>query len=186
MENTNDKEMRQQGLIEDHPQKQIEDHYPENSQEEVLMFDNGPEKPAESVSNRAVKGSAWLLGIVALFAIAILVAWFVGRGDTPLDGHGDNTTYAMKKVNKKVVVHKVASLSAPQAAAGTSAAAPGSQTSENSSVSATDNSSAAYNDRIEEEAREVIHGDFGNNPGRKAKLGADYAAVQARVNQLLN
>ncbi|MDE6543341.1 MAG: hypothetical protein K2K76_05185, partial [Muribaculaceae bacterium] len=41
-------------------------------------------------------------------------------------------------------------------------------------------------DRIEKEALEVIHGDYGNNPGRAAKLGADYALVQARVNQLLH
>ena len=46
--------------------------------------------------------------------------------------------------------------------------------------------SKADMDRIEREAREVIHGDYGNNPGRAQKLGADYDLVQARVNQLLH
>ena len=32
---------------------------------------------------------------------------------------------------------------------------------------------------------EVIHGDYGDNPVRQAKLGKDYAAVQARVNEIL-
>lgn len=34
-------------------------------------------------------------------------------------------------------------------------------------------------------ARRVIRGDFGNGPERQQRLGAQYAAVQARVNQLL-
>lgn len=43
-----------------------------------------------------------------------------------------------------------------------------------------------YDDRIEREAREVIHGDYGNNPERAKELGPDYAAVQERVNEILN
>lgn len=46
--------------------------------------------------------------------------------------------------------------------------------------------SESYNDRIEREARGVIHGDYGNNPMRHDMLGADYDAVQARVNQILH
>ena len=46
--------------------------------------------------------------------------------------------------------------------------------------------SKADMDRIEREAREVIHGDYGNNPSRAQKLGADYELVQARVNQILH
>ena len=41
---------------------------------------------------------------------------------------------------------------------------------------------------IDDMAREVIRGNWGNNPDRKAKLtaaGHDYAAIQARVNQML-
>ena len=41
---------------------------------------------------------------------------------------------------------------------------------------------------IDEIAREVIRGKWGNNPERKRRLaqaGYDYSAVQARVNQLM-
>jgi hypothetical protein len=41
---------------------------------------------------------------------------------------------------------------------------------------------------IDEMAKEVIRGNWGNNPDRKAKLtaaGYDYAAIQARVNEML-
>lgn len=46
-------------------------------------------------------------------------------------------------------------------------------------------SPVSSDDRIEREAREVISGHYGNDPSRRAALGADYAAVQARVNELL-
>lgn len=34
--------------------------------EEAEMFDNGPSSPDERMSNNAVKGGAWLLGIVGV------------------------------------------------------------------------------------------------------------------------
>ena len=39
---------------------------------------------------------------------------------------------------------------------------------------------------IDSLARAVIRGDYGNGEERKRRLGADYAAVQARVNELLS
>ncbi|XCB31063.1 hypothetical protein RQN30_10755 [Arcanobacterium hippocoleae] len=39
---------------------------------------------------------------------------------------------------------------------------------------------------VEQAARAVIAGKYGNGEQRKAVLGANYAAVQARVNQILN
>lgn len=38
---------------------------------------------------------------------------------------------------------------------------------------------------IEEEAQKVIKGVYGNNPERRQKLGADYKAIQRRVNELM-
>lgn len=38
---------------------------------------------------------------------------------------------------------------------------------------------------IEEKARAVIRGEYGNGEERKTRLGADYPAVQARVNEIL-
>lgn len=198
MENTNEKDIRKKCLIDEDPLVEIEDKYPrEKAQEEELMYDNGPEKPAEARSNRAVKGSAWLLGIVAIFAIAILIGLFVGKRNSNKDEYSVTTKeYAMKSganVNNKVIVDKVSVLSATETVAdnangNTNGAATGSVT-DNSAASTTavsGTTTVSDQDRIEEEAREVIHGDFGNNPGRKAKLGADYAAVQARVNQILH
>lgn len=49
-----------------------------------------------------------------------------------------------------------------------------------------DNGPESPDESIEKEALEVIHDDYGNNPGRAQKLGADYQLVQARVNQLLH
>lgn len=38
---------------------------------------------------------------------------------------------------------------------------------------------------IDEQARQVIKGTYGNNPVRRHKLGADYHAIQKRVNELM-
>ena len=53
-----------------------------------LLFGNKPERPAERRSNEAVKGAAWLLGIVAIFAVAILFAWIVGSHTSPIQNRG--------------------------------------------------------------------------------------------------
>lgn len=38
---------------------------------------------------------------------------------------------------------------------------------------------------IEDQAQQVIRGVYGNNPERRHKLGADYKAIQKRVNELM-
>ena len=38
---------------------------------------------------------------------------------------------------------------------------------------------------VEAEALKTIRGDYGNNPDRRQRLGQNYAAVQARVNELM-
>lgn len=86
---------------------------------------------------------------------------------------------------------KSAFASAKPAAGGKTVASAGGPLSIKSQTKAAKPAPAAvageeYNDRIEREAREVIHGDYGNNPMRHDRLGADYDAVQARVNQILH
>lgn len=174
-------------------QDQIEDL---SAKEEALMYDNGPDSPEERHANGAVKGVAWLFGIVAVFAVAILLTWIIG-GRAPINDRGaDRQTYSYsqkaatikaqpgtsaEKANAKFM----ASLAATKGAKSSAASASSAKASA-SGASASGTMSKADMDRIEREAREVIHGDFGDNPGRKAKLGADYAAVQARVNQILH
>ena len=50
-------------------------------------------------------------------------------------------------------------------------------------ASAATDASAA---QIEDEARRVIHGEFGNGAQRRQALGSHYAAVQHRVNELMH
>lgn len=53
----------------------------------------------------------------------------------------------------------------------------------NKEVSASANASLSGD--VDDLAHRVLKGEFGNNPSRRNALGANYAAVQARVNQLL-
>lgn len=168
--------------------------------EEAELYNNGPEAPAERLSNNAVKGTAWLLGIVGVFAVAVLIAWFIGRHDSPLSSRSDarmaaaltepqmplNPTLALQSAQTPVQFIAILVPAGSQ-----SAAAPALKSQKPAKVVKRSTTASAKTltstdeDRIEREAREVINGEFGNNPERKVKLGADYAAVQERVNEIL-
>lgn len=144
----------------------------------------------ESTERRSSKGLAWLVGIAAVFAICIMIAGLLGRDDTPLSSRGDNRTAMLTSTSPDSLQFQSTQIvyvsEGTQPLAKAAQAASGQVAKAAVKPAATASSSQAYDDRIEREAREVIHGDFGNNPGRKAALGADYAAVQARVNQILH
>ena len=164
--------------------------------EEAEMFDNGPSSPDERMSNNAVKGGAWLLGIVGVFAVAVLIAMFVGKHDSPLSVRSDTRqAYALADNGQKkgsggtvyeyveIVtsdddVNGAGMMSANMELSGSGLVQP---VKEKASAKVSESDQA----RIEREAMEVIHGDYGDNPVRQAKLGKDYAAVQARVNEIL-
>lgn len=165
-----------------------------SSMNEAEVFDNGQDSPENHLSDGAVKGAAWLLGIVGVFAIAILLAWIIGMHDSPLSSRSSARQALALSEQPAAIPQTVITptqfvailvpnvtpsslvATAPSASNRVQAAVP----SDSKSVSSADKA------RIEKEALEVIHGDFGNNPGRKEKLGADYAAVQARVNELMH
>lgn len=177
------------------------------------MFDNGPETESERLGDRALKGVAWLAGIVAVFALAIIVAAAFHLGPTPSPAKpsgknavalrsdigvpdasaaakfsGKYAAVAANTDNRPVALRSITIIAQEPAEAFRPAA---SEASKAVPASKKVNSSAASmsqvdKDRIEREALEVIHGDYGNNPGRAAKLGADYELVQARVNQMLH
>lgn len=166
------------------------------SMEEAEMYGNGPDAPTERLSNNAVKGGAWLLGIVGVFAVALVIALLVGEHNGPLSSRSEaRQEMALSQPQQPLNPGTLAPQTAYQfvavlipshgAGAGNVAAAQPKTSAAASSVTASATSDADAS-RIEREAREVIHGDFGDNPGRREKLGADYAAVQARVNQILN
>lgn len=48
----------------------------------------------------------------------------------------------------------------------------------------TQETSTPINDDVEENARRVIRGDFGNGQTRKDKLGSSYSEIQGRVNEM--
>lgn len=189
----NQKEIEDLSAKEDRYQERIEDL---SNKDEALRSDNSPDAPNERHSSKAVKGVAWLFGIVAVFAVAILLTWIVGRHSPINYRSAERQTYAMsqkstlkvqpgtsaEKANAKFIAVLKPAKDAKSSAANAKAVAKASAAA-SSSLTAV---SQADMDRIERVAREVIHGDFGDNPGRKAKLGADYAAVQARVNQILH
>lgn len=186
-----------------------------NTKLEAEMFDNGPETEGERVSDRAMKGAAWLAGIVGLFALAVVIAAAFDLSPTPSPAKQQSPHYAAMQANigtpgsysgsaaskagfaayqakfgnKPVVLKSITVYgiepSNPANAAAKVAAKPA-KLAAKAQASAPAQMSKADMDRIEKEALEVIHGDYGNNPGRAQKLGADYQLVQARVNQLLH
>ncbi len=191
-----------------------------NSTLEAEMFDNGPETEGERLGDHAMKGAAWLAGIVGLFALAIVIAAAFDLSPTPSPAKPHSENYAAKqayisspngsnaasydgkyantfaKFNSQPVVLKSITVIAQEPAQSSKLAlkapatkAPAPEKSAMAQAPANAKAatmSKADMDRIEKEALEVIHGDYGNNPGRAQKLGADYDLVQARVNQLLH
>ncbi len=188
-----------------------------NTTLEAEMFDNGPETEGERLGEHAMKGAAWLAGIVGLFALAIVIAAAFDLSPTPSPAKAHSANYAAKqayissqgsnaasydgkyangfaKFNTQPVVLKSITVIATEPAQSSKLAikapatqAPAPQKSAMAQAPAKAAiMSKADMDRIEKEALEVIHGDYGNNPGRAQKLGADYDLVQARVNQLLH
>lgn len=182
-----------------------------NTTLQAEMFDNGPESPDEELGDKAVKGVAWLGAIVGIFALAILICAAFNLSPTPSPAKPYPVKTAMQKTflssqssssnsvvsnrnysadfsnfeDKPVILKSITIIAqepAQASAANIKAPTPSTVSIQTQSASMT----KAYQDRIEKEALEVIHGDFGNNPGRAEKLGPDYAAVQARVNQLMH
>ncbi|MDE6380000.1 MAG: hypothetical protein K2L11_05965 [Muribaculaceae bacterium] len=188
-----------------------------NTDLQAEMFDNGPETEGERLGDRAMKGAAWLAGIVGLFALAVVIAAAFDLSPTPSPDKPYHARSEMQKAyisspgevaktnakyasdpslfgDKPVILKSITVIGIeptnPANATAKVAAAPAKLAAKTilATPKATDaaSMSKADMDRIEKEALEVIHGDYGNNPGRAQKLGADYELVQARVNQLLH
>lgn len=186
-----------------------------NTDLQAEMFDNGPETEGERVSDHAMKGAAWLAGIVGLFALAVVIAAAFDLSPTPSPAKPVSHRTAMQKAyisspgasgksfagsqaqfgTHPVILKSITVIgmepSNPANAAAKVSASPAKLAAKPSALKAQTSPAAASMskedmDRINREALEVIHGDYGNNPGRAKKLGADYDLVQARVNQLLH
>lgn len=182
-----------------------------NTNLQAEMFDYGPDSPDEELGDKAVKGAAWLGAIVGVFALAILICAAFNLSPTPSPAKPPQVKTAMQKTflsspsysnsaivsngnypayfsnyEAQPVILKSITIIAQEPANATIANAKTPATSAVPIPTQAPSMSKAYQDRIEKEALEVIQGAYGNNPIRAEKLGPDYAAVQARVNQLLH
>lgn len=164
---------------------------------ESLFDTSGDDADAETVEEAiedsgipSRRGAAFLAGIVGVFGLCVLFAWLVGKHG---DGFGNipspvaQTVKGIKNVktpfrSTEDFVSHLALVTVVQPSA--EAVAP--EATATASPKSGNASAGIVSDRIQQEALEVIHGDYGNNPGRAARLGADYAAVQQRVNQILH
>ena len=150
-----------------------------NEKDELLLFGNKPERPAERRSNEAVKGAAWLLGIVAIFAVAILFAWIVGSHTSRFKTGEPTGSFTHRRKVERLQKPGIYSRSIHGGAypcrynkTAPTAAASGRNVTKATSESKTSSLSAADEDRIEREAREVIHGDFRRQSRTQSKTGS--------------
>lgn len=151
-------------------------------------------------SRCGVRGISLLIGIFGIFVIGVFLAWLVARDNPEMSSRGaESSLYTsgrhagVNAVSSRYAVRHPQMLEVFEFVevpdAGADCVAPeqtGARSSSGADGGGVSEGTSAYNDRIEREAREVLHGDFGNNPERKAALGGDYAAVQKRVNEILH
>lgn len=190
------------GVRENNARKKIPDFAAEEYEDEAKEVEM-EETIADSIEDnekRSGKGLAWLIGIVAVFAICMGIAAWVGHAGSHVAGHGERTAALSATPGSAnasgegatyySVTEEIISVdsveSAVSDAAGNVKNAMATAASGVKSAASKAVGSQSDEDRIEREAREVIQGDYGNNPERKEALGADYAAVQERVNEILH
>ncbi len=109
----------------------------------------------------------------------------VGQGMAVVENAGSNVISAADSLVSGAADAVAAKASDVSAAVGGKAASVATdvKTAASDAVQTSDNATAA---EIEDEARKVIHGDYGNGAQRRQALGSHYAAVQHRVNELLH
>lgn len=130
-----------------------------------------------------------LVAIIVIVVLAIL-AFFVYKGmgggnseteKSPIVELSDSTSKEQAdSVSEKSDVSKATDASTPSAADSNPSISDDTQASDKP-VSSTNSSSVKT---VEEKAKEVWDGVYGNGTERKNKLGSDYKAVQKRVNEM--
>jgi hypothetical protein len=152
------------------------------SKEEIYAADSQA-SPLEQFEEK--KKSPILLIIVAVLVIGIGGYWFSQNGgsqDTSSAQPVDSLTNEVDPSQTEVDSANLSSTAAPSTTSVQPANSPDpvkeSVTSEVSSPNSGNSSS------LEQKAREVIDGKFGNGADRKLALGSEYKAIQAKVNAL--
>ena len=160
------------------------------SKEEIDTSDSQG-MPSEQIEEK--KKSSVLYIIVAVVIVGIGGYWFMSQksesqaisSNQPVDSVATNVEPTQPEVDSANLAGSSATTPTdvqPVTSSNSPDAAKESATVETSSPKSTisGNSSAS----IEQKAREVIDGKFGNGEDRKLALGSDYKAIQAKVNAL--
>lgn len=100
---------------------------------------------------------------------------------TPNSGAESTTTF---KDGKKISSLSDNESKTPSKKAATSTVEPATETVANSPATSPSTSNTTTVGDIEESARRVIRGHFGNGKERRAKLGASYTEIQSKVNEM--
>ena len=131
--------------------------------------------------------------LVAIFVIVVLaiIAFFIYKGQgsgnsetekSPVVEQSDSTSKDQSdSVSEKSDVSQATNSNTPSAENSNTSTSDDSQVSDKT-VSTTNSSSSEK--AIEEKAKEVWDGVYGNGTERKNKLGSEYKAVQKRVNEM--
>lgn len=159
-----------------------------------------PDQTAEGGGNGGNK-KKWALVILAVIVLAALAYWLMpggGHTDSPQVTAPDSvsvapTDSAADKASTDSVTKDTAATSVqpsePDVQNVEQESAPTGQPEASTEVKSQPESEPSVSDAptgsIDEQARQVIKGTYGNNPVRRHKLGADYHAIQKRVNELM-
>ena len=100
-----------------------------------------------------------------------------GKG-VPADNESTSTTSPVEESKEAETTAR------PSSTSDNSKTAKSKSSSTENTTKSTASSSALVSGDIEENARRVIRGDFGNGQERKNKLGASYSEIQGKVNEM--
>jgi hypothetical protein len=162
-----------------------------NLSKEELDTSDSQGMPSEQIEEK--KKSSVLYIIVAVVIIGIGGYWFMsqksGSQDTSSNQPVDSVTTKVEPTQPEVDSANLAGSSAttptdvqPVTSSNSPDASKESATVETSSPKSTISGNSSSS--VEQKAREVIDGKFGNGEDRKLALGSNYKAIQAKVNAL--
>lgn len=189
MKNRADKAIDEvQGRIEQGPvQEQLAEHSEVyDDMEEYEAADHLVDESKKAAKNRAWMWAVVVLALIVGAALFILMVPEVGGSD---DTATDNVANVVKTDGTEAVEAAetvVESVAVVPGTSGTNTATSGKTAAATVGKTTASETGTPTSAEIESEARQVIHGDFGNGAQRRAALGSHYAAVQHRVNELMH
>lgn len=162
---------------------------------EKLFTPEDFDKPKDKSFRQKYKG--WIIGIVALLIIVALCCIFCGKKEDSTEQNQTGQTTQVEETNttaeieeqKSPVTQDVNESSETETLEAEPTSTPTVETPNKDVAQENVKSQNAtlptnISDNIEQEALNVIRGDYGNVPERRERLGSKYQEIQNRVNQL--